>query len=75
MNEYKDFFQKLGQNIREARNANGLSQEKLAFSIDSARNYIGCIERAEKSLSLKTLYKIAKTLNVTVEYLLKDTMN
>ncbi len=74
MNEYQDFFQKLGKNIREARNAKKLSQEKLAFNIDSARNYIGCIERAEKSLSLKTLYKIAKTLDVTVEYLLKDTM-
>lgn len=72
--EYKSFLKVIGKNIRAERNASKLSQEKLAFSIDSARNYIGCIERAEKNLSLKTLFKIAKILNVTVEQLLKDTM-
>lgn len=72
--EYQDFLLKLGNNIRRKRTANNLSQESLAFSIDSARNFIGCIERAEKSLSLKTLYKIAKALDISVEELLKDTM-
>ena len=51
-----------------------MCQEQLAFNIDSARNYIGCIERAEKVASLKTLFKIAKVLNTTVEDLLKNTM-
>jgi len=74
LDEYKLFLKILGQNIKAQRNAIALSQEKLAFSIDSARNYIGCIERAEKNLSLKTLFKIAKVLNVTVEELFKDTM-
>ena len=71
---YHQFLEILGKNIRERRNVNGLSQEKLAFSVDTARNYIGCIERAEKKLSLKTLYKIAKALDVKVEDLLKGTM-
>ena len=52
-NEYNNFLIVLGQNIKTKRNVNGLSQEKLAFSVDTARNYIGCIERAEKNLSLK----------------------
>ncbi len=73
-NEYNNFLIVLGQNIKTKRNVNGLSQEKLAFSVDTARNYIGCIERAEKNLSLKTLYKIAKALDVKVEDLLKGTM-
>ena len=72
--EYQHFIELLGNNIRNARKANKFSQESLAFNIDSARNYIGCIERAEKNLSLKTLFKIAKILGVTVEDLLKDTM-
>lgn len=74
IDEYQLFLKNVGKNIREQRNAISLSQEKLAFSIDSARNYIGCIERAEKTLSLKTLFKIAKVFNITVEDLLKDTM-
>ena len=73
-NEYNNFLIVLGQNIKTKRNVNGLSQEKLAFSVDTARNYIGCIERAEKNLSLKTLYKIAKALDVKVEDLLKGSM-
>ena len=72
--EYKIFLKSLGQNIRTFRSRKGLSQEGLAFSIDSARNFVGCIERAEKNLSLKTLFKIAKTLDIKVEDLLKDTM-
>lgn len=71
---FKNFSKLLGQNIREQRIKKGLSQEKLAFAIDSARNYIGCIERAEKSLSLKMLFKIATVLEVRIEDLLKGTM-
>ncbi len=72
--EYNNFLTRLGKNIKETRKSAMLSQEQLAFNIDSARNYIGCIERAEKVASLKTLFKIAKVLNTTVEDLLKNTM-
>ncbi len=72
--DYQDFLVILGKNIRKFRKKKKLSQEQLAFGFNSARNYIGCIERAEKTLSLKTLYKIAKILDVRVEDLLKDTM-
>lgn len=72
--EYQKFLKLLGQNIKHIREERKLSQEKLAFGFNSARNYIGCIERAEKNLSLKTLYKIAKILDVKVEDLLKNTM-
>lgn len=58
---------KLGTKIAEYRKAKDLSQEELGFLIKSARNYIGCIERGEKSPSLKTLQKIAKALNVKVK--------
>ena len=72
--EFEYFLKTLGKNINKVRKNINLSQEQLAFNIDSARNYIGCIERAEKVASLKTLFKIAKVLNTTVENLLKNTM-
>ncbi len=72
--EFQDFLILLGQNIRKSRKRAKLSQEKLAFNFESARNYIGCIERAEKTPSIKTLFKIAKMLDVSVEDLFKNTM-
>lgn len=62
----------LGSNIRELRLSQDVSQEELAFKINSARNFIGCIERAEKSPTVITLYRIAKALNVKLEELVKD---
>ena len=56
----------LGNNIRQAREAKKLSQEELGFRIKSARNYIGCIERGEKSPSLDVLFDIALALNCNV---------
>ena len=41
-----------------------MSQEELGFRIKSARNYIGCIERGEKSPSLDIIFDIAEALNV-----------
>lgn len=62
---------KLGLKIAEYRKVKGLSQEELGFLIRSARNYIGCIERGEKSPSIKTLQKIAKALDVKVKDLIE----
>lgn len=56
----------LGNNIRQAREAKKLSQEELGFKIGSARNYIGCIERGEKSPSLDVIFDIALALNCKV---------
>ncbi len=63
---------KLGQNIRHYRKLKKLSQEELAFSISSARNYIGCIERAEKAPSLALIFDIADVLGCKVNDLLKN---
>lgn len=65
-------FKHIGENIRSTRDAQNLSQEELAFRIRSARNYVGCIERAEKFPSIIMLYKIAKALNVKLSDLIKD---
>lgn len=71
----KDLLKNLGSNIRKFRAIQGLSQEELAFKIDSARNFIGCIERAEKSPTIFTLYRIARALNISLSELVKDLDN
>jgi transcriptional regulator with XRE-family HTH domain len=62
----------VGETIRTERKNAGLSQEKLAEKADLNRNYIGEIERAEKSITLETLEKIAKVLKLHVRDLLRD---
>ena len=62
----------LGKNIRNLRLKQNLSQEELAFKINSARNFVGCIERAEKSPTIYTLYKIANALNTKVAELVAN---
>lgn len=64
------FLRNVGNNIRVARKAKNLSQEELAFKINSARNFIGCIERGEKAPTVYVLYKIAAVLNVPIDNLL-----
>ena len=61
----------MGHNIRTLRLKQGLSQEELAFKINSARNFVGCIERAEKAPTIITLYRIAKALNVKLAVLVE----
>ncbi len=58
---------KLGSKIADYRKVKDFSQEELGFLIKSARNYIGCIERGEKSPSIKTLQKIAKALDIQIK--------
>lgn len=63
-------YKTIGNNIRKYRHQLGLSQEELAFRISSARNYVGCIGRAEKLPSLNTIFDIADELGVDIKELL-----
>jgi transcriptional regulator with XRE-family HTH domain len=62
----------LGEKIRSERVKAGLSQEQLAEKADLARNYIGNIERAEYNVTLETLVRIAKALNLSISELTRD---
>jgi len=59
-------YKLLGKNIRSRRKKMKISQEELAFRVSSARNYIGCIERAEKVPSIAIILDIAIALECTV---------
>jgi transcriptional regulator with XRE-family HTH domain len=60
----------LGQRIRELRTKSDLSQEKLAFTCDLDRTYIGSVERGERNVSIINLQKIATALNIKLHELL-----
>ena len=67
-------YNQLGQRIREERLKLGLTQARLAEDVHISDAYIGQIERGERSLSLDTLIRLANRLSVSVDYLLKDTV-
>ncbi len=56
----------IGNNVRIKREAQGISQEELAFRANVHRAYIGQVERAERNLTVSSLEKIAKGLGIEV---------
>lgn len=62
---------KLGQIIRDKREALGLTQIEVAEKAGLDRNYIGMVERGERNPSYLSLIKIAKGLNMAVDQLIK----
>lgn len=65
-------MESIGKNIRKYRVAKKLSQERLAEKVDLSVNYIGDIERGEKTPSLETFIAIANALEVSADMLLCD---
>jgi len=65
------YLQQVGQNIRDARQLIGLSQEKFAVVCKLDRTYISDVERGERNLSLLNLRKIAKALKVPLSQIVE----
>ncbi len=53
-----------GKKVRELREKQGWSQEKLAEIADLHRNYVGNVERGEQNISIDNIEKIAHALGV-----------
>lgn len=56
----------VGDNIRGFRTNLGWSQEKLGVRSGLHYNYIGCVERGEKGISIDNLEKIAIAMKVDI---------
>ncbi len=65
----------LGQNLRNSRKEQKLSQEKLAEAVGLSANYIGLIERGEKQPALDTLVDILNALNISADLALSGDLN
>ena len=62
---------RLGQRIRELRQALGLSREELAEEAGIYRTYIGAVERGERNISLDNIIALARALKVSASELLR----
>ena len=62
----KKILQQFGKRVREEREKQGVSQEKLGSLAKVHRTYIGMIERAEKNITLQNIEKIAKALDLKI---------
>ena len=56
-------LQVLGERIREARKAKGMSQEDLALESNTDPSYIGGVERGQRNPSFKKLCAISRTID------------
>jgi transcriptional regulator with XRE-family HTH domain len=54
----------LGEELRRAREAAGLTQERLAFRAGLSRPYISQLERDLKSPTLHALFRVCEALGV-----------
>jgi transcriptional regulator with XRE-family HTH domain len=64
-------LKKLGARIVNLRKKKGMSQNKLALDIDWERNNLSKIENGQNNVTIDTLIKISKALDVTLSELLK----
>jgi transcriptional regulator with XRE-family HTH domain len=62
---------RLGQAVRELRSAAGYSQESFAAKIKVHRTFMGTIERGNTNVSLDTLERLARGLQMGVWELLR----
>jgi transcriptional regulator with XRE-family HTH domain len=54
----------VARNLRVLRKQKELTQEELAYKAGINRNYVGQIEREEKSPTVDTIEKLAKALGM-----------
>ena len=62
----------IGRNIRQYRLECDLRQEDLAEAAGLSANYIGMVERGEKTPALETLVAILNVLHVSADMVLTD---
>ena len=57
--------EKVGARIKELRNGQGISQEKLALKAEIDRTYLAGVEQGRRNPSLKSLDKIVSALGIS----------
>lgn len=65
----------MGDRIKEARKKKGLTQEQLAERLDVSVEFVGQIERGLKLPSMNVFIKLIEALNVSADYLLRDSVS
>ena len=68
-------FAPIGKNIRKYREKKGMRQEDLAEKVELSLNYMGSLERGEKTPALSTFIDIVNALGVSADMLLCDVVD
>ena len=63
----------IGERIRAARIRLGISQEGLALTAGLSRAYVGSVERGERDLSVRVVWKLAHALKAEISEILPIT--
>ena len=65
----------MGDRIKETRKKQDFTQEQLAEKVDVSVEYISEIERGLKIPSMQLFIKFLEVLDVSADYLLRDTVS
>lgn len=68
-------FITIGKNIRKYRKQLGMTQDELAEKAGLSTNYLGGVERGEKTPSLESFISITNALGVSSDMLLCDILD
>jgi len=63
---------RLGQKVRHARAAKGMTMKQLAVHADISLPYLSRVEKGDGNISIAVLYRLAKALNLPIENLVSD---
>jgi HTH-type transcriptional regulator/antitoxin HipB len=66
----EDVKQRVGQKIREARKAKGLTQKELADKISLSVGTVNQYEVGKQNLTIETIQKVANALGVSFDIIL-----
>lgn len=64
--------EKIGQRIKELREAKEMSQKDLAYTADLDRSYIASVENGQRNISIVNIEKIAVALSVSLKEFFND---
>ena len=64
----------MGDRIRRAREHERLTQEQLAEVCSLSAAHMGHIERGTRTPSLESVFRISKSLHVSMDYLLTESL-
>ena len=67
----KPAAQKFGENMKKIRLEKGMSQGDICRELGLDRAYISNVENGKQNLTISTMEKVAKVLEVSVSQLLK----
>lgn len=69
--EKKEFALKIGEHLRKLREPMGISQEQLSIKAGYYHTYVNKIEQGKYSPSLHTIWRLAHSLDMTLDQFFK----